>query len=263
MLNESLRIMYGTIKETIQNRKERKLLEQRQQQYVKDIIRGKFPKLTIDEEETAEIIIKWCDQEEKPVEFFLKQLSVVGIVAPVEIANLVEEKEKYSFVLREYKNDKLWTLHLSKLPKEYLIKEVKIDESVFYALKKIPYIVLGRDIHETILGINKGGIDFKYCRREQIKICIGKQAEIKIDEIEWKNYDLLELYPKAMNLIKEIILLDKNLEPYNYYMAIKQIIQKYYDVKGAEFIFTMPFFTISRTIDIAEAAIKEVEELEY
>ena len=245
MLGEKIKIIRGTIKEFMKEGKEKKNLEERQEQYIKNIVEGCFSNLIVREDKIAEIIVKWCDKEKNPVEFFLKQLLVLGIEAPVELANIVEAKERYSFVLKENNNDKLWILHLSKIPKEYMIKEVKIDEKTFYSLKKIPYKVLGEDIYEIIFQINKENIDFRYCKGNQIKISIGKRAEIIIDRIGWSSYDLLELYPKAMNLINEIILLDTNLNPYNYYMAIKQIIQKYYDLKGAQLIFKMPLFTIS------------------
>lgn len=243
MLNESLRIMKGTIVEAIQDYKEKKLLEERQKQYVKDIVDGKFPELIVKSEETAEIIVKWCAKETNPVEFFLKQLEIVGVMSPVNIVEVSEESKYYSLIVKENGKQKLCGLHLSKNPKDYLVKEIILNEKVCYIAKNISYSVLGEI--NSILTIEKADIKLDYCKGEKIRILIENEVEIELNNLDWQNQPQLKLYPKAIALIEELKKLDKNMEPYFYYKEVKKKIARFFELKNVEINFSMKYFSLS------------------
>lgn len=215
------------------SKRKKKIRKERMKEYIKDITDGKFSKLYVSDAKIAEIIIRWCEEEENPTEFFLRCLSIMGVHRHIAITDVSESENEYSFILRE--KQKEMTLFVSKTPKEYLGLGTTNDKKICYYVsrEKGRYKILNYNFLVPVLIIGEEKITIEYCLDKTIKILVGKYINIVLSGYEW-NMDK-SLYFRAKSMIKDLKKIDEVFtDPYLYYCEIKGKIDKYFKLQGVK-----------------------------
>lgn len=229
MLNK---ILKGSIKEFFTTKKEAKIQRERQKHYIENIMSGKTS-LDISNPKIAEIIVKWCDDEENPVHFFISCLEKMGLGALIKFGELSEHlRDCYYIPITEIESgddEDILFLRISRMPKEFL----QIGPN-----KKVEY-----NIQNKKLIIQELDFKIEYCETERVQIFVGNDILIILTGYDWSIQE--NLYDSAKKLIKDLRNLKTNLQPYSYYIESKAKIAQYYNLENVQINFSTKTFSIT------------------
>lgn len=224
------------LKEFFQTQGEKLSQRRCNKEAVKNIVSGETFIDTRDKQ-IANIIVRWCDREKNPVDFFSQALCKMGIELPVRIMQLVNLPEYYMVAMKELETGVLRDFYISKIPKNLLRAKIQLlDDEV------VDYKVQGEE--NTVI-VRSGRVTVEYYS-ERVRISIDNwvdDIDITLTGIQ-NNFAQYDMYKKAKSVIEELEPLDRNMDSYVYYIMAKKVIEKYFDLKGVGIGFYTQLLTI-------------------